>query len=883
MGKGKKSVKKFSQKGHLRNAIKSRHENQKRKRWQAEKNAKLVAKAREVEQEEAQAKKRPEDMSVDDFLDNGWKDIASDPLEPGPASDASSSDHDEESNLDEISSEDEPSASEESSSESGEDGSDDEQGTGSESSDDMDEGPAPAARRKAKGGAIDQHRAELEALKARDPEFYKYLEDVDKDLLKFGDDGMLDDSASGSDSDDDDDDDGPGGDQGDGGDDDEAGERRDGPPALALTSSEAKKICRNAASRGSPAAMKHLLQAYRAACHYGDEDPEGLEGSRMIVTSASVFNRVVVFTLREAHGIFCRMLNVDPAAKKLTPQAVTKAGAKWKKIEPLVRSYFGNTMHLLGAATDRALTILILRRLRPSVALLTPIPGLTRAVLRAATSVFSSGERSARLEAFMLIREMAMSLPQPMLDNAIKALVRAYAGAAKFMNPSSAPHLGFMGTCIVEVLNVDLQTAYAFGYNYIRQLAQRLRTSLTARTKDAYLDVYNWQFMNCVELWARVVAAHADKTEMRHLIYPVTEILFGMGRLIPTPRYFPLRLRCARILNRVLEATKTYAPVGRLLQDMLTYSGFKKKLKTGAKGSNASSADLAMVLKVSKKSVDTAAFQVASIEGILEGLVNFLAIHAGSVAFPELAFPILRDLKSFVKDAKLDRVRKPVKEVITAVERNIEFIGQQRQSVTFSPKDVEEADKFEEEMKATGKLAMVKLDKQMQARAAERTAALRTTEVVLKAGEGDAALDADGSGEDEEELEAEVRGESDSESDGSDGAEEDEEEEEDSEDDERVGAEVDFGAEEDRLEDFVMSDSEDESGGESDEDARAPVGGKAGGKVRKEAKKRRMDASDDSDEEGAGGRGQNRRVDFGGRRGGRGGGRGRGRGRKGRR
>jgi nucleolar complex protein 2 len=32
---------------------------------------------------------------------------------------------------------------------------------------------------------ISQHKAELEALKKKDPEFYKYLEDYDKELLDF--------------------------------------------------------------------------------------------------------------------------------------------------------------------------------------------------------------------------------------------------------------------------------------------------------------------------------------------------------------------------------------------------------------------------------------------------------------------------------------------------------------------------------------------------------------------------------------------------------------------------------------------------------------------------------------------------------------------------
>ena len=34
---------------------------------------------------------------------------------------------------------------------------------------------------------------------------------------------------------------------------------------------------------------------------------------------------------------------------------------------------------------------------------------------------------------------------------------------------------------------------------------------LVAKTADAFRDVYCWQTINCLELWARLLAAHADK------------------------------------------------------------------------------------------------------------------------------------------------------------------------------------------------------------------------------------------------------------------------------------------------------------------------------------------------------------------------------------
>ena len=49
--------------------------------------------------------------------------------------------------------------------------------------------------------------------------------------------------------------------------------------------------------------------------------------------------------------------------------------------------------------------------------------------------------------------------------------------------------------------------------------------------------------INSLELWAKVLAAHADDPELRPLIYPVAQLLLGAARLVPTPGDFPLRLR----------------------------------------------------------------------------------------------------------------------------------------------------------------------------------------------------------------------------------------------------------------------------------------------------------------------------------------------------
>ncbi len=50
----------------------------------------------------------------------------------------------------------------------------------------------------------------------------------------------------------------------------------------------------------------HVTQAYRSACHYGDTDEEADAALR--IASSAVYNRLMLFSLKHADGLFRRML-----------------------------------------------------------------------------------------------------------------------------------------------------------------------------------------------------------------------------------------------------------------------------------------------------------------------------------------------------------------------------------------------------------------------------------------------------------------------------------------------------------------------------------------------------------------------------------------------
>ena len=98
-------------------------------------------------------------------------------------------------------------------------------------------------------------------------------------------------------------------------------------------------------------------------------------------------------------------------------------GSRWKKVQPLVKSYLGNTLHLLIHLTDSVALTFVLRRIRAGTVFMASFNTMRRRYLKQALKVFSAADNAPRIQAFLLIREMGISLPPPALEDCFKVAV----------------------------------------------------------------------------------------------------------------------------------------------------------------------------------------------------------------------------------------------------------------------------------------------------------------------------------------------------------------------------------------------------------------------------------------------------------------------------
>jgi nucleolar complex protein 2 len=360
---------------------------------------------------------------------------------------------------------------------------------------------------------------------------------------------------------------------------------------------------------------------------------------------------------------------------------------RWKKLEPLIKSYLGNALHVLTQMTDAGMITFTLRRLGASADLLGPFERVQRKMLKAVLQVFGGGDDAdnaqLRVAAILLIRRMAVAVPES-LDSCLRGVYRTYAANAKFTTAAGAPAISFMADCVVEMFGLDLTVSYQHMFVALRQLAVLLRSALTTKEKDAFRAVYCWQAVWCMEVWCRVLVTYADKEQLMPLVYPLVQIVLGAAKLLPAARYFPLRLRLVRLLNRLGGASGRFVPVSSLLLEVLQ---FKELNKAPMSEGKSRPPDFSTLLKVPKTVVRTPGFQNEVVFQAMELLAEHLAQWAYSPAFPELLHVPAAQLRVFAKATPVERFRKQARGLLDAAERHAEWVKAKRNAVDFAPKD----------------------------------------------------------------------------------------------------------------------------------------------------------------------------------------------------
>lgn len=654
--------------------VKQRQQMLDKKKQRRAKDAESISANKEDEAKKPAAKgKKVNEMSVDDFFNGGFDEIIED-KKAGKSGKRKRDGRAAEDNQDDS------------------DDSMGEQPVANDSDDNEDDGEDLGMSKKT-----------MDELAEKDPEFYKFLKENDPEVLDFDDNADLAevDALSG---------------------DDEEEQEEEQPKkkkqkkdkkadveAVAQGNELTRELVASwkkaMADRHSLRAARQVVLAFRCAAHLNEDDEEESQ-QRYVINSPEVFNDILLLALKEIPTVMNHHLPVkESASGRVHVQTESK---KFHTLSLLLKTYTSSIMHLLSTLSDDKTLKLTLSSITPILPYLLSFKKLVKALAKSVVNFWAqpASSETTKITAFLVLRRLVVIGDKGIRETVLKAVYQGLIQGCRVTNANTVQGINLMKNSAAELWGIDQAVGYTTAFSFIRQLAIHLRNSIVHNKNDAFRIVYNWQYTHSLDFWSCVLAEHCSplkeaeagkESQLKLLIYPLVQVTLGAMRLIPTAVYFPFRFHLIRSLLRVSRATGTYIPLASPLIEVLSSAEMKK----APKAASLKPFDFATSYKAPKSYLRTRVFQDGVGEQLVELLSEYFMLWATSIAFPELALPVIIQLKRWLKQArnknagnKNAKLASQLILLVQKIEANCKFIEEKRAKVEFAPKDRTQVEAF---------------------------------------------------------------------------------------------------------------------------------------------------------------------------------------------
>ncbi|KAJ2061588.1 Nucleolar Complex 2 protein [Coemansia sp. S146] len=544
-------------------------------------------------------------------------------------------------------------------------------------------------------------KRELEAVSKKDPKFLEFMKKNDPSSLAI----LEDDDEDSEEEDDDEEQDEAEGEEEEQDEDAAMSDAKESESSKAtvVTSKMLDDWEKDITKNQSIKSLKRLLLALYSASHMESENenapqtPYRIEGMR-------IFNKTVTVSIRTAPKAF------NHYAPIVNDKVAQKSGKKWGIAQALIKSYLVSLLELLKQMSDPAMIQYLIKESERMIPYFVCFTRYTREFVKELLRLFGSAsvDDGVRILALLSLRRLVSLSPSEIADIALKGIYLTYVRNSNVKTIANLTTIQLMRNCGVELYGNDANASYQHGFVYIRQLAIHLRNSMQLRSKESFRAIYNWQFINSLNFWTEVLATYCgDRAEeqpqlcatLESLVYPLTQIILGVARLVPTAKYFPLRIHCISQLLRLSSATGIYIPILPMIIEVLESPEFLSRRPIN---STLKPLSLDSQLKAPKEYEHTRVYLEIVLESVFGLLADAIAAQSVRIAFPEWVVPAVLQLRRWRKRAgkSWSRFSKQLQGLLEKIEQSSLMVVQKRNKVDFGPANLTGANQFMSDISA---------------------------------------------------------------------------------------------------------------------------------------------------------------------------------------
>ena len=437
-----------------------------------------------------------------------------------------------------------------------------------------------------------------------------------------------------------------------------------------MTKNELKKLMEKVGEGIEVYIVKFLILTGRLTNPNNEYNFEDTEEN--VLTNNKVINNIIKYFISELPNILQLKLN-------------SKNDAKNKSNNNLIKRYASILIRYIKTC-EQEMQNFIFYNIEKISPLIFNFNNFTEIILKLSIKVWSTTKEEELKKIIITFIKSLITKKPKFFEYAIKIFYINYLNVAKEMNLNTFNHIKSLQDDIINILNYDLDKAYTTIFTFIRKLCIQLRATIVEKTTSSIKSIYNWQFVNSLILWGRVIMKYISNQNIYLLIYPLIQTIIGVIRLNSNELFYLLRIRLVILLNGISKRSNIFIPTPMYILPILSSNYFIEKCKPiipSKKTKEEKKSDeleknkintrivIYVSLKLKKEELKIKQIRKDLLEECCDCLLEFLSINSNKICFQELADNILKEMRSALKNIYDKEYREIIKIRMEKIENQI--------------------------------------------------------------------------------------------------------------------------------------------------------------------------------------------------------------------